>query len=229
MTATETVADLAARVAAQARDCPRRFVLGITGPPGAGKSTVAERLRTALRDLGQRAEVAPMDGFHLTNSALDRAGRRDRKGAPDTFDVAGYCDRLRALRDRPLGQPVPWPGYDRVRHEPVPGAVLFDRQTIVITEGNYLLLDDPVTGWSAVRELLDAAWYLDVPDHLLTDRLSDRHRRGGKSPELAARLVAGNDLPNAALVRDTERRADLVLTPAPDSAARWVVRAGASR
>ncbi|RDI47114.1 nucleoside/nucleotide kinase family protein [Nocardia mexicana] len=206
--------ELAARVRDRAGARDGRFVLGVAGPPGAGKSTLATALRDTLNaDAGAPiAEVAPMDGFHLTNAELRVAGALARKGEPDTFDVAAYLDRLRRLRELPPGQRLSWPIYDRKQHEPVPDGVVFTEQSIVITEGNYLLLDDVGTaGWSAVREYLDAAWYVDAPAELLRKRLLRRHVRGGKSAEFARSKVAGSDLLNAELVAKTRERADLVL------------------
>ncbi|MBB5913360.1 pantothenate kinase [Nocardia transvalensis] len=209
-----SVEDLAARVRDRAGARVGRYVLGIAGPPGAGKSTLATALRDTVNAAAGApvAEVAPMDGFHLTNAELRVAGALARKGEPDTFDVAGYLDGLRKLRELPLGQPLPWPVYDRVRHEPVPGGVVFEGQSIAITEGNYLLLDDGGTaGWSAVREYLDEGWYLDAPAELLRKRLVHRHVRGGKSEEFARAKVARSDLLNAELVSATRRHADLTL------------------
>ncbi|MCM6772790.1 nucleoside/nucleotide kinase family protein [Nocardia sp. CDC159] len=205
-----SLGELADHVRERAAGRVGRFVLGIAGPPGAGKSTFAGALRDAIG--AGTAEVAPMDGFHLTNAELRVAGALARKGEPDTFDVGGYLDRLRALREMPLGQRVSWPIYDRKRHEPVPDGVVFDRQAIAITEGNYLLLDDyGPAGWSAVREYLDEVWYLDAAVGELRERLLRRHIRGGKSEEFARAKVAGSDLMNAELVAATRGRADLVL------------------
>ncbi|WP_280330019.1 nucleoside/nucleotide kinase family protein [Nocardia wallacei] len=209
--------ELAARILERTGARDGRFVLGIAGPPGAGKSTLAGALRDTLNDRcgAGVAEVAPMDGFHLTNAELRAAGALARKGEPDTFDVPAYLDRLRKLREAPVGQPVSWPSYDRSRHEPVPDGILFDRQRIAITEGNYLLLGatgwSGWSGWSQVRQYLDAAWYLDAPPELLRKRLLRRHIRGGKSAEVAQAKVARSDLLNAELVAATRERAELVL------------------
>ncbi|MCX4093552.1 nucleoside/nucleotide kinase family protein [Nocardia sp. alder85J] len=206
-----SLAQLAGGVRERAVRRPGRFVLGIAGPPGAGKSTFAAALRDEIDAQAgvQVAEVAPMDGFHLTNAELEALGARARKGEPDTFDAAGYIDRLRALRDIPLGQPLRWPGYDRELHEPAPDRLVLDHRRIVLTEGNYLLYDR--LGWAPVRACLDEAWYLDAPRAVLTARLLRRHRRGGRSPESARDKVFGSDLPNAALVAGTGQRADLRL------------------
>lgn len=189
----------------------RRLVVGIAGPPAAGKSTLAERLREEINLRAGRptAEIAPMDGFHLPNATLDAAGSRERKGAPDTFDAAEYADLLARLRES-AQDPVAWPTFDRGLDAPVPAGVSFaPTTTIAITEGNYLLLPDGP--WSAVRGLLDVAWYLDAEADILRPRLLERHVQGGRTPTAAAVKTDSSDLPNAVLVAATRHRADLVL------------------
>ncbi|PXX68468.1 hypothetical protein DFR70_102149 [Nocardia tenerifensis] len=200
-----------------------RYLLGIVGPPGAGKSTFSVRLRNALNAAGPIAEIAPMDGYHLTNAALRATGSLARKGEPDTFDTAAFVGNLRRLRDTPPGEPVPWPIFDRAVDEPTPAGIVFDRQTIVLTEGNYLLLDDVGDReWSAVRKLLDECWYLDAPRRQLEERLLRRHIRGGRTPAAARVKVRDSDLRNADLIEATKARADLVLR---QRGARYEVRA----
>ncbi|MGV9413233.1 nucleoside/nucleotide kinase family protein [Nocardia sp. NPDC003693] len=209
-----TLSELAARLRRHADGHSGRFILGIAGPPGAGKSTLARGVRDELNLAAgaELAEVAPMDGFHLSNARLRATGDLARKGEPDTFDAAAYVACLRALRETPPGRPVPWPTYSRELHEPVPGGVVFDAHPIIVTEGNYLLLEDSAApGWSAVRPLLDETWYLDVPRPVIEQRLVRRHIRGGRSPEDAKTKVAQSDLLNARLVESTRARADLVL------------------
>lgn len=181
-----------------------RFVLGITGPPGAGKSHLAEEIGHRLG-----APVAPMDGFHRANEDLAAAGLLALKGVPESFDAAGFVAKLRELRSEPP-RDVPWPTYDRARQEVVPnGALIHAADGFVVVEGNYLLLDAPP--WNAVRSLLDRVWYLDVPEAVLRPRLLQRHLRD-RSRADAARKVASTDLPNAVLIATSRHRADLVIS-----------------
>jgi pantothenate kinase len=183
-----------------------RHLLGLTGAPGAGKSRLAAELAGAL---GDAAVVVPMDGFHLANSELVRLGRRDRKGAEDTFDAAGYVALLRRLRA--AGEAVTYaPEFRREAEEPVAGAIPVPAGVpLVITEGNYLLVDRGP--WAAVRGLLDQVWFLAPDEQVRLDRLIARHIAFGKPPELARAWSLGTDERNAALIRATRDRADLVV------------------
>lgn len=184
----------------------QRKLLGLVGAPGAGKSTLALALQQAFAGVSQ---VVPMDGFHLANAELERLGRQDRKGAPDTFDAAGYAAMLRRLRQQAQGEIVYAPEFRREIEEPVAGAIAVMPGTqLLITEGNYLLLDDGP--WAAVAPLLDEVWYVEVDDALRTDRLARRHERFGRGPEAARDWVEQVDEPNARLIAATRARAQHV-------------------
>jgi pantothenate kinase len=189
-----------------------RAVLGIVGAPGSGKSTLAKGLREAVAARGIRVALVGMDGFHLAHRALGELGLTEVKGAPATFDVSGYVSLLRRLRD-PGGADTDtvWaPEFRREIEDAVAAAVPVDPDVrLVVTEGNYLLLDGP---WREVRGLLDEAWYLDVPDALRQARLAARHIRFGRTRQQAWARTLGSDEDNAALVRTTLGLADLVIS-----------------
>ncbi|MFJ5152114.1 nucleoside/nucleotide kinase family protein [Streptomyces sp. NPDC088353] len=200
---------------ARARALPRtgqRAILGVAGSPGAGKSTLAEHLVRALNGDGDgKPWVAhvPMDGFHLADVELDRLGRRDRKGAPDTFDAAGYAALLRRLREEP-DETVYAPGFDRVLEQPVAGTVPVPPSArLVVTEGNYLLLDTGL--WARVRPRLNEVWFCELDEPERVRRLVARHEEFGKSHREAVAWVLGTDQRNADLVAATRSRADLIV------------------
>jgi pantothenate kinase len=184
----------------------RRAILGIAGPPGGGKSTLA---RLVAAGVGEDAVLLPMDGFHLAQAELVRRGRRDRMGAPDTFDTRGYVallERLRAAED----ETVYAPEFRREIEEPIAGAIAVPpRVSLVVTEGNYLLLTDG--DWAAVRPLLNEAWYVEMDEETRLRWLIQRHVEFGKSPAAARAWVLRSDEANAALVAATRDRADVVV------------------
>lgn len=184
----------------------RRFILGLVGAPGAGKSTLALALHEAFAG---EAQIVPMDGFHLANVELARLGRAQRKGAPDTFDSAGYVALLRRLRQQQGDEIIYAPEFRREIEEPVAGAIpIFAQTRLLIAEGNYLLLPDG--HWAGVAPLLDEAWYLEVDDGQRTERLTSRHQQFGRSREAAQAWVAQTDEPNARLIASTRPRAQRV-------------------
>jgi pantothenate kinase len=184
----------------------RRRVLGIAGAPGAGKSTLAERIVAAVPG----SVLVPMDGFHLAQAELERLGRAGRKGAPDTFDAAGYVALLRRLREPVAGEVVYTPLFRREWEEPLAGAVPVPPEApLVVTEGNYLLLGSGP--WAPVRDLLDEAWFLAPDPETRVRRLVERHVRYGKPRAEAERWVAESDEANARLVEGSRGRADLLV------------------
>ena len=183
-----------------------RALLGITGAPGAGKSTTAERL---VARIGPEAVVVPMDGFHLHDDELARLGLGERKGAPETFDVEGYVALLGRLRTE-TAHTVWAPAFDRSRELSVAGAIgVRPEHRLVVTEGNYLLLEGG--GWSAVRPLLDEVWFVEQEEPTRVERLVERHVAHGKPRDLARRWTLESDQANADLVARTRTVADLVV------------------
>jgi pantothenate kinase len=183
-----------------------RTLLGLAGCPGAGKSTLSAAITADVAS----SIVVPMDGFHMLNDDLVRLGRRDRKGAPDTFDVAGFVAMLHSVRCQTPDAIVTAPRYDRAASAPVADAIAVAHDdNLVITEGNYLLVGD--SPWSEVRPLLDEVWFVDIDDAVRVPRLIARHIQFGKSPDEAREWVMRSDEANAALVATTRDRADAIV------------------
>ena len=150
-----------------------------------------------------------MDGFHLENRELETLGRRNRKGAPDTFDAEGFVGLLERLRFQADGV-VRAPAFNRAIEAPIADAIAIDRRIpLVITEGNYLLLER--TPWSRIRGLLDECWYVEGPDDQRLQRLIARHVEFGKSPDEAQEWVYRSDEANARVIEPSRSRADLVV------------------
>ncbi len=206
---TLSVAQLVERARDLAGQGGRRL-LGITGAPGTGKSTIA---RAVLDELGpRRCALVPMDGFHLANATLIAWGRRDRKGAWDTFDADGYVHLLRRLRDQ-AEEYVHAPDFNRDIEESIGSARPVHRDVpLVVTEGNYLLSREGA--WQQVAGLLDETWYLDLDPATRRERLVRRHERHGKTHAEAEAWTDGSDEANAGLIAKTRDRADLAVTVA---------------
>lgn len=184
----------------------KRQIVAIVAQPGAGKSTLAQAL---LAHYGDAVQVVPMDGFHLANSELDRLGRRSRKGAPDTFDAAGFVNLLQRIKHQKPGDDAVYaPEFRREVEEAIAGAIAVRASTpLVITEGNYLLLDD--APWHQVRDVVNETWYLDVHDALRQARLLARHMQFGRSQAEALDWIASTDEPNAVRIAQTRQHASV--------------------
>jgi pantothenate kinase len=198
--------DEVADVVAAAIRPDRRIVVGIAGSPGAGKSTISEELVDLL---APSAVLLPLDGFHLAQSRLVELGRRDRMGAPDTFDVESFRATLIAIRRGfgDTGDSVLAPEFDRDRENPVPEAIdITPWFPCVILEGNYLLLDSG--GWERTAAMLDITFFVDLDHDVRLERLVARHKRYGKSPAKARAWALGPDEDNALLIEATALRAD---------------------
>ncbi|TFB46993.1 nucleoside/nucleotide kinase family protein [Cryobacterium tagatosivorans] len=201
-------AGLAERLRELGEGADGRILLGICGPPGAGKSFLAAELARILgRDT---AVVVPMDGFHLATEIIRGTPLAERRGAIDTFDPGSYLALLRRLRARDE-EVVYAPSFRRGLEEPIGSSVAIPRRIpVIITEGNYLLVDTPE--WRAIRGQLDAVWYLDTPAPVRMPRLIGRHVEFGRAETDAAAFALGSDQTNADLIASTREDADLIVT-----------------
>ena len=194
--------DLVSRIAALPRGGAARVLVALAGAPGSGKSTLADHLA-----LGTGGRVVPMDGFHLDNRVLGARGLRARKGAPETFDAAGFSTMIARLK---AGGEVAIPTFDRSRDIAIAGAeIIAPQDRLLIVEGNYLLFDHP--DWRGLANLWDFSIRLDVPRALLRERLVARWRSFGLDEAAAVERAEGNDLANADAIAAAALPADLVL------------------
>ena len=202
------VADLARLIRSKAGNVSR-YMVGIAGAPASGKSTLAENLRDGLLAAGETAIVVPMDGFHFDDTILNARGHRPRKGAPFTFDVAGFEVLLKRIRagEKEIAIPV----FDRTMELARAGAdIVDDKAKFIVIEGNYLLLKD--LPWRNLRNLFDFTVYLSVPVEELERRLIKRWLDLGFDMAYATNWIASNDILNIRHVIDNSGPADHTLT-----------------
>jgi pantothenate kinase len=196
-----------ARIQEHLEKSGERVLIGIIGKPGAGKSTLSKFLMSKLSK--ELVTVVPMDGYHLSNKILKDLKRADRKGAPDTFDVAGFVSLVKRIRSEQT-QSIYYPIFDRAIEESIAAQGVVTAATkVVIIEGNYLLHDEG--GWEVINDLLDESWMVDVDDDKRISRLISRHIAYGKDPEAAKAWAKGTDEVNAKLIERGRSRADYVV------------------
>lgn len=195
------------RIQGHLESSAERVLIGIVGKPGSGKSTLSKFLMSKLSK--EFVTVLPMDGYHLSNKVLKELNRADRKGAPDTFDVAGFASLLKRIRSE-QSQDIYYPIFDRAIEESIAAqGVVTSATKVVIIEGNYLLHDSG--GWQAIKELLDESWMVEVDGDKRIARLISRHIAYGKEPEAAKAWAKGTDEANAQLIELGRSRVDFII------------------
>ncbi len=186
-----------------------RFIIGIAGGPGSGKSTFAVELKELINSKAKSdlAQIFPMDGFHRKNSELQRSGLISVKGAPETFDVEGYLLILKRIR---LGENLKAPIYSREAHDIIDNALPIEpHHKIIITEGNYLFAD--LDGWCEIKDIIDLKIYIESEKEVCEKRLLERHMRGGKTEAEALEKIKKVDMENYDLIDQTKKYADEVI------------------
>lgn len=184
-----------------------RVVIGITGKPGSGKSTVTSKLKETIP--GERTVILSQDGYHLSNLQLESLGRSNFKGAPDTFDSEGFSKILFRVKSE-LKNNIYFPIFHREIEESISAEGLITEKTnVVLVEGNYLLFE--THGWGEVAKHLDEIWYLQVDDDLRLSRLVARHIEFGKNPQVAVAWAHGSDEANARLIEKARDKANAFL------------------
>lgn len=182
-----------------------RTLVAIAGPPASGKSTLAEAVVRSLNNAHPGpvpfAALLPMDGYHLDNRLLTARGLLHRKGAPETFDAAGFTSAVRKLRV--TQRETFYPAFDRSLDLSIANAIAIHPDTpVIVVEGNYLLLNAPP--WASIRDAFSVTVFVSPPMHVLKDRLVQRWIDHGLDAAAALRKTMGNDLPNAErVIRDS--------------------------
>lgn len=181
-----------------------RTLIGIVGNPGAGKSTVVEEIKKKYA--ANEVSIIPMDGFHLSNEELISLGRRDRKGAPDTFDVKGFTSLLRRVKLNHQSEHK-FPIFHReIEASMADEGIVPKESKVIVIEGNYLFSTEH--NWDVVFPMLDHTWFIEIDDEVRIKRLIARHVRYGKTPEEAEAWSRGSDETNARFIGLTAHRAE---------------------
>ncbi len=162
----------------------RPIRIGLAGPPGSGKSSIASTLRLLLEEKCASTLVLPLDGFHKTNSTLmsstvERGGRLftlyELKGSSASYDTDAFMKTVSGMRN---GKNFSWPVYSRTLHEPVQDAIKpSGEEAVYIVEGNYLLLDK--SPWNGLHDFFDVRIFIMSNARTLKRGLIRRKMRGG--------------------------------------------------
>ena len=184
----------------------KRYIVAIAGPPGAGKSTFAQALLLLLKEKSIQAKIITMDGFHLDNSILVDRNLLDRKGAPATFDTAGFIHLMNRLSN--FEDDVVIPEFDRNKDLSIAGSsIISTKDKVLIVEGNYLLIEEEP--WTKLKKTWDQTIFINPGIDTLEQRLLNRWLRYGLDTQDAKKRTLSNDLPNARYVIEKSSDSDI--------------------
>lgn len=184
-----------------------RTMIGIVGKPGAGKSTVVTEIQKQFST--EEVAIIPMDGYHLSNEELIKLGRRERKGAPDTFDVEGFISLITRVRNE-IDKDHTFPIFHReIEASKADEGIVLRNTKVIVIEGNYLFSEEH--NWSEVFPLLDQSWFIEIDDEIRMQRLITRHIKYGKTPQEAEEWSRGSDEANAKFIAKTASRAERII------------------
>jgi pantothenate kinase len=184
----------------------KRYIVAIAGPPGAGKSTFSQALLLMLKEKSIQAKIISMDGFHLDNSILADRNLLDRKGAPATFDTAGFIHLMNRLTN--FEDDVVIPEFDRNKDLSIAGSsIISTKDKVLIVEGNYLLIEEEP--WTKLKKTWDQTIFINPGIDTLEQRLLNRWLRYGLDTQDAKKRTLSNDLPNARYVLEKSSDSDI--------------------
>ncbi|MBL1405209.1 MAG: nucleoside/nucleotide kinase family protein [Rhizobiales bacterium] len=186
-----------------------RSIVAIAGAPGSGKSTIAEKLFSDLtRHEKNRAEILPMDGYHLDDGLLEDRGTLKRKGSPNTFDVDGLHHMLKRIKCADEHEVIV-PTFDRSLEISRAGARHISADTeIILVEGNYLLSNEEP--WHKLRSNYDLTIMINVSEKILKERLSQRWLSYDYTEDVISQKLELNDLPNGRYVYEKSEDVDYI-------------------
>ena len=184
----------------------KRYIVAIAGPPGAGKSTFSQALLLMLKEKSIQAKIISMDGFHLDNSILAERNLLDRKGAPATFDTAGFIHLMNRLTN--FENEVVIPEFDRNKDLSIAGSsIISTKDKVLIVEGNYLLIEEEP--WTELKKTWDQTIFINPGMDTIEQRLLNRWLRHGLDAKDAKKRTLTNDLPNARYVLEKSSDSDI--------------------